>query len=266
MMVEAEAPRKGFRRLTPYLVVEGPGEFVNFLKQAFGAEEVLRMAGGSGGMHVEVRIGDSIVMMGGGAGVAPVPAAIHLYVHDADAVYRRALAAGARSMYEPVDQDYGDREAAVEDSSGNHWYIATHKGAHPIPVALGTVTPYLCVKGAAELIDFLKRALGAEERSRYQSPEGLVTHARIRIGDSILELGEAHGEFQPMPCLLHLAVDDVDAAYERALAAGATSVEPPADQDYGDRRAAVKDPAGNAWYFAAPIRKQPPSRRPGRKP
>jgi PhnB protein len=162
------------------------------------------------------------------------------------------------ALYEPVDQEYGDREAGVKDSSGNYWYIATHKGPQPIPEGMRPVTPYLRVKGAAELIGFLKRALGAEERSRFTLPEGAVAHAKLRIGDSMLELGEAHGEFQPMPCLLHLAVDDVDAAYDRAVAAGASSVESPADQPYGDRRAAVKDPAGNAWYFAAPTKKSSP--------
>ncbi len=127
MTAQAETARKGSHRLTPYLVVEGPGEFADFLKQAFAAEELVRMAGSAGGMHFELRIGDSKLMMGGGPGIAPVPAAIHLYVDDADAVYRRALAAGARSLYEPADKDYGDREAGVKDASGNHWYIATHQ-------------------------------------------------------------------------------------------------------------------------------------------
>jgi PhnB protein len=255
MTGEAKPAREGARRLTPYLVVEKPNEYANFLKQAFGAEETMRMTGTAGGMHVELRIGDSVVMMGGGAGIAPVPAAIHLYVDDADAVYRRVLAAGAVSLYEPVDQEYGDREAAVKDSSGIYWYIATRKGPQLVPEGMAKVTPYLHAKGAAELIGFLERALGAEEQARFTSPEGVVRHAKLRVGDSMLELGEAHGAFGPTPCLLHLAVDDVDAAYARAMAAGAASVEPPADQDYGDRRAAVKDPAGNAWYFAAPIKK-----------
>jgi PhnB protein len=253
MTGEAKPAREGARRLTPYLVVEGPSEYASFLKQAFGAEELMRMAGSAGGMHVELRIGDSRIMMGGGAGIAAIPAAIHLYVNDADDVYRRALAAGAASLYEPVDQEYGDREAAVKDSSGITWYIATRKGPQRVPEGMGTVTPYLHAKGAAELIAFLERALGAEEEARFASPEGAVRHAKLRIGDSMLELGEAHGAFGPTPCLLHLAVDDVDAAYARAMAAGGASVEPPGDQDYGDRRAAVKDPAGNAWYFAAPI-------------
>jgi PhnB protein len=258
-MTDATKPaREGAHGITPYLVVEGPDGFANFLQQAFGAEELFRTGTIAGGMHVELRIGDSPLMMGGGEGIAPIPAALHLYVSDADAVYRRALAAGAVSLYEPTDQEYGDREAGVKDSSGNHWFIATRKGPQPIPEGMRAVTPYLIAQGAAELIAFLKRALGAEERARFASPEGAVAHAKLQIGDSMLELGEAHGEFQPMPCLLHLAVDNVDAAYDRAVAAGASSVESPADQPYGDRRAAVKDPAGNAWYFAAPIKESSP--------
>lgn len=78
-------------------------------------------------MHAEVRIGDSRVMMGEPpCGIQPIPACLHLYVEDTDAVYRRALAAGATSVREPADQFYGDRNAGVKDPSGNSWWITTH--------------------------------------------------------------------------------------------------------------------------------------------
>src|SRR5262249_60429243 len=80
-------------------------------------------------------------------------------------------------------------------------------------------------------------------------PEGLVPHATIRIGNAPLEIDEAHGEYQPKPCLLHVYVPDADAMYAQALLAGATSVDPPTDKPYRDRSAAVKDPFGNTWYF-----------------
>lgn len=254
MTTRRKATREGFRTVTPYLVVERPLEFLDFLRRAFAAEETARTTGTAGGIHVEVRIGDSMVMMGGGERIAAVPAAIHLYVSDADAVYGRALDAGAVTLYEPMDQPYGDREAGVKDPSGNFWYIGTHKEpGKPIPEGLGSVTPSLHPRGAAELIDFLKQAFEAEETLREQSPEGAIVHAQLRIGDSIVEIGEAHGQFQPMPCVLHLYVDGADAVYHRALEAGAVSIEPPSDQPYGDRRAGVKDPHGNAWYIASPI-------------
>jgi PhnB protein len=241
------------RAVTPYLVMEGVEEFLEFVRRAFGAKVLLRTTGSAGGLHTELRIGDSRVMAGGGPGFRTQPAALHLYVPDADAVYRRAIQAGASSMYAPMDQPYGDREAGVKDACGNHWYIATHKGANHVPEGMNTVTPCLHPRGAAQLLEFLKQALGAEEEVCEKTPEGAIVHARIRLGKSVVEMGEAHGEWQPMPAMFNLLVDDAEALYARALAAGAESLEPPADQPYGARRAAVKDPAGNAWYFSSPL-------------
>jgi PhnB protein len=154
-------------------------------------------------------------------------------------------------MHEPVDQDYGDREASVKDPFGNYWYIATHRpDAEPLPEELRTVTPYLHPIGSAKLIDFMKKAFDAEELERFQDPEGTVHHAKIRIGDSAIAMGEAHGPYQPMPPALHLYVDDTDYVYKRALKAGATSISEPTDYPYGDRGANLRDPFGNVWYIA----------------
>jgi uncharacterized glyoxalase superfamily protein PhnB len=101
------------------------------------------------------------------------------------------------------------------------------------------------------MIPFLQEAFGAEvEGGVARSPEGAVLHATIRIGDTTLELGEAHAEFQAMPCHLHLYVPDTDAVYERALRAGATSISAPEDKPYGERGAGVRDPFGNSWFIA----------------
>jgi len=83
-----------------------------------------------------------------------------------------------------------------------------------------------------------------------KSPEGAVLHATIRIGNATLEIDEAYGEFQQMPCHLHVYVPDTDAVYARALRAGATSIETPQDKEYGDRSAGVKDAWGNSWFIA----------------
>ena len=107
------------------------------------------------------------------------------------------------------------------------------------------------------MIDFLKEAFGAEETGRAQSPDGTIAHAKVRIGDSILEMGEAHGEYQPMPAVFYLYVNDVDAWYQRAVAAGATSQGEPTDQPYGDRVAGVMDPFDNVWYIATHIKDVP---------
>jgi PhnB protein len=76
----------------------------------------------------------------------------------------------------------------------------------------------------------------------------------VRIGDSTIGMGDAHGVYEPMPSTLHLYVPDTDSLYERALRAGATSIQPPADQSYGDRSAGVTDPFGNRWFIATHTR------------
>jgi PhnB protein len=247
--------REGFHTITPYLIVEGAAELIEFVKQAFGAEELYRGTGSEGGIHAEVKIGDSIVMIGGGAslGRASMPAGIHLYVKNADDVYERALQSGAASLHPPVDQVYGDREASVKDKFGNHWYIATHKATGHMPQGLRAVTPFLHPRGADRMIDFLKKAFEAQEQSRYQSPDGVIHHAAVKIGDSMIEMGEAHGQWQPMATTFFMYVDDVDRMYRRALAAGATSQSEPADQPYGDRVGGVSDPFDNVWYIATHI-------------
>jgi uncharacterized glyoxalase superfamily protein PhnB len=247
--------REGFHTVTPYLIVQGAAGLIDFVKNAFGAEELFRGTGSAGGIHAEVKIGDSIVMIGGGESLdrSLMPTGLHLYVKDADAVYERAIQSGATSLYEPVDQVYGDREASVKDLSDNHWYIATHKATGHMPEGLRTVTPFLHPRGAAKMIDFLTDAFGAEEKSRYQSPDGVIHHAVVMIGDSMIEMGEAHDQWQPMATTFYMYVDDVDSLYRRALTAGAVSRSEPADQPYGDRVAGVEDPFDNVWYIATHI-------------
>jgi PhnB protein len=248
--------RKGFHTLTPYLVVRKPEQLIEFVKRVFDAEETLRAAVPGGGLHAEVRIGDSMVMMGGYEGMPfdEAPAALHVFPGDVDSHYQRALEAGATSIQPPADQDYGERVCSVKDPFGNEWYIAQALPGTDFAQGLRSVNQYLHPRGAAKLMDFVKKALGAEEVARYESPEGAVLHARVRLGDSILEMGEAHGPYQPMPSMIYMYVDEVDAVYRRALAAGAQSMQAPADQPYGDRNAHVKDPCGNSWYIATPIK------------
>jgi len=123
----------------------------------------------------------------------------------------------------------------------------------PIPDGYHSVTPYLVVKGVAALIDFLKQAFDAHEIERMAHPDGTVQHAEVRIGDSVVMMGEATAPSNPMPAMLYLYVNDTDATYQRALQAGATSVREPADQFYGDRSAGVQDRSGNFWYIATHV-------------
>jgi PhnB protein len=112
-----------------------------------------------------------------------------------------------------------------------------------------SVTPYLQVAGARKLMEFAKAAFGAEEAACHEDG-GRIAHAELRIGNSIVELGEARTEYPAMPVALHYYVADVDAVYAKALEAGATSIMAPADHPYGERGAGVKDPCGNSWYLA----------------
>lgn len=251
--------REGFRTVTPYLVVPDVHAEIDFLKQTFGAVGEVHGLGSQGGFHAEYRIGESMLMIGGGgAGSAwrgtPLPASLHFYVEDVDAAYERALRAGATSMHAPVDQPYGDREAGVQDVAGNSWYIATHKGAHYLAEGSTDLMPYFHPIGAPKMVDFLKQAFGAEEIGVYRSPDGVVQHAKLRVGTSVLEMGEAHGQWQPVPMHFMLYVDDVDAWYVRAAQAdGAISMGEPVDQPYGARVGTVKDPFDNVWYIASQI-------------
>ncbi len=249
----------GFRMVTPYLVAEDGPALLDFAKEAFGAEEMLRVVTPVGGVHGEVRIGDSRLMIGGGTPGHKFPStlhpnALHVYVEDADAVCQRALAAGATLIDELRDQEYGERSASVKDAAGNFWYIATHKGDSYVPKGLHNVNAYLHPLRAEPLIAFLKRAFGAQEVAKYASPDGVVHHAQIRVGDSVLEMGEAHGKYEPMPAMFYLYVPDCDAVYRRALAAGGKSLHELTDQPYGDRSGAVTDPFGNIWYIATHIK------------
>jgi PhnB protein len=105
------------------------------------------------------------------------------------------------------------------------------------PEGYHTVTPYLIGRGTAELIDFLKQSFGAEERQRHLNSDGTIMHAEVQIGDSVVMMGEASDEFKPMPTSIHLYLEDVDAAYKRAVGAGGKSLREPTDQFYGDRSA-----------------------------
>ena len=128
----------------------------------------------------------------------------------------------------------------------------------PIPEGYHNVTPYLIFSGADQAIAFYKKALGAEEVLRMDTPGGRIHHAEIKIGDSHVMLADEHPEIQALspktiggsPITMHLYVENVDAAVERATAAGAKLIRPVADQFYGDRTGGIEDPFGYRWFIA----------------
>jgi PhnB protein len=251
--------RKGFRTVTPYLVAQNAEAVIQFVKKTFGAEETFRDVGSAGGYHCELRVDDSMLMIGGGApGLKwkgeSVLGAFHVYVRDCDAAYQRALKAGGKSLQEPTDQDYGERTASVADEAGNHWYIATFKDTGFKYGEAPTVQPYMHPLRAEPVIKFLRNAFGAEEMGRAASPEGVILHTTLKLGTSQLEMGEAHGPYQPMKSMFYLYVPNCDAVYKAAITAGATSIHEPADQPYGDRVGAVTDVFGNQWYIGTHVK------------
>ena len=246
----------GFRTITPFIIHDKAPELVDFMKSTFGAEELKRNnAGEAYGFYSEVRIGDSVIMIGGGTAArwGNMPGAFHVYVEDCDAAYRRALEAGASTLMgatgEPADRPYGERSAFVEDAFGNYWYIATRLASAPAAEGLGTVLPYVHPADARKYIEFLKRAFGAEEMAVVEA-SGRVMHAAVRVGDAVLEMGEAADRTGIPSNGFFLFVEDVDSAYARALAAGATAIRPPDDIPHGLRSAIVKDPGGYLWWPA----------------
>jgi PhnB protein len=128
----------------------------------------------------------------------------------------------------------------------------------PIPEGYHAVTPYLIFSGAAEAIAFYQKALGASEVMRMDGPGGKIHHAEINIGGSRVMLADEHPEIQALspktiggsPVSMHVYVEDVDAAVERAVKAGATLIRPVADQFYGDRVGGIEDPFGYRWFIA----------------
>jgi PhnB protein len=123
----------------------------------------------------------------------------------------------------------------------------------PIPDGYHSVTPYLVVDGAEQLLTFVKQAFGAEETIRMGGPDGKIGHAEVRIGDSIVMLADATEQSEALAAMLHLYVDDCDAMYARAMEAGATSVRELKDEFYGDRMGGVQDAFGNKWYLATHV-------------
>lgn len=235
--------------VTPYLIVPD-GRLVEFLARTFGAVESFSARGSAGGIHRELRLGTSTLMIGELAGVEVRPMELHVYVDDVDATFRTALDAGAASIGEPANRPYGERSGFVRDVFGNHWFIARALRGPATPEGLRTVTPFLHVAGIPSYLDFLERAFGATQQRREEAPGGRVLYARARVGNSVIELGDATETAASMPGFLHVKVANVDAAYERAVAAGARSIAAPALQPPAGRTATVEDPMGNQWFIA----------------
>jgi uncharacterized glyoxalase superfamily protein PhnB len=195
---------------------------------------------------------------------------VHIMVADLDAALAAVGAAGGEVL--DADAEPGERVGHVRDPAGNVIGVYQEPGlaereraVSPVPEHLNTVTPRLALRDGAAGIDFYKAAFGAEELGeRYRMPDGALVHAELRIGDSVVMVKDAQGdEFTALLCTYW---PDVDAAWERAVAAGAEVIFPLADQFYGERSGRVADPFGNQWMLCARIEALTPAEIAAREP
>lgn len=123
----------------------------------------------------------------------------------------------------------------------------------PIPEGYSTVTPWIIVKGAAQLIDYLKVAFEAKELARVPNEDGTIGHAEVQIGDSVVMMFDARPEWPATPSFLRLYVEDADAVFKQAVAAGGSVVTEVTELFWGDRIGRVRDPFGNIWWIQARV-------------
>lgn len=121
------------------------------------------------------------------------------------------------------------------------------------PQGYPSVSAYMMADGAQRVVDFLVRTFDARELRRYDNSDGTMMHAEIKIDDSVLMIADGGEGYPAFPIWLHVYVPDVDATYQRALEAGGVSVQEPVQKGDPDRRAGVKDPAGNTWWIATQV-------------
>jgi uncharacterized glyoxalase superfamily protein PhnB len=182
---------------------------------------------------------------------------VHVMVADLEAALASVRAAGGEVLND--DAAPPERVGHVRDPAGNvigvyqqHGLAEMEQKVRPVPAHLHTITPRLALSDGDAGIDFYKAAFGAEELGeRYYVADGTLVHAELLIGDSVVMIKDAQGE--EFTALLCTYWPDVDAAWERAVRAGAEVVHPLADQFYGERGGRVADPFGNQWMLAARI-------------
>jgi uncharacterized glyoxalase superfamily protein PhnB len=248
---------------------------VEWLCKAFGFKKKLVVPGqGNTIAHAELTFGNGMVMIGsvakdqfgnllkqpeeiGGAGTQTST----VIVADVDAHYARAKAAGAKIVMELEKKDYGGSGYSCRDVEGHMWYFGSYnpwedgvvgaasaaKGGH-VRHGFAAVRPY--VYGYCDLVDFVKKVFRAEELERVEFEHG-GAHVECKIGDGVIVLEVSD---KPIPTAkassVYVYVDDVDAAYARALKVGATGAAAPEDKPYEERSAGVSDRFGNTWWMA----------------
>lgn len=278
----SKSPRPGFHTMTPYLSVQELDPYLTFLRQAFDATEHFRTTGAAGGTHVELRIGDSMVMVGGGRQNQRAPlltGMLFLYLEEVDAVYQAALAAGATTLMEPTDGAFGEpRGAGIKDPAGHEWYFANwaarpdappaYREADPQPVDhQPDVIPMLTYEDGPAALDWLAQAFGFQEVTRWLDDEGRLAHGEMTTGSGRIMLATPTPAYQSpkhhretcaaaqvwaqVPWVINgvlVYVADIDAHFAQAQQAGATILTALED-GFPGRRYRAEDVEGHRWMF-----------------
>jgi uncharacterized glyoxalase superfamily protein PhnB len=254
----------------PYLVVRGAAAAIEFYRDVFGAEEVLRMADEDGLRigHAEVRLGPITIMLAdeypelgilspsafGGTGLT-----LHLHVGDVDTLAERAIAAGATMVREPEDYDHGERQCRLRDPFGHEWLLGHDitRGSEAGPAVRAqpriatsgrpNIYPGLRYRDERAAMEWLERAFGFERHALFTGDDGAVVPAEMGLGPGIVMMGAAAECEEGFN--IYVYVEDVDEHYRRARAAGAVITRPLADTGHGSREYGARDLDGHCWYF-----------------
>lgn len=249
------------REVYPYLCIRGAAAAIEFYQKVFGAEEIFRMTDPENGRigHAELKLGPVTLMLAdehpelgirsplafGGSGTT-----IHLHVDDVDALARRAVQAGATMLREPTDYSHGERQCRVRDPFGHEWLLGheLEKTARSqVRPQVQNIYPGIRFRDERGAIDWLGRAFGFERHAVYEGDDGTIVHAELRLGPGIIMLGSAPED--ELGFSIYVYVEDLDAHYARARAAGAEIVRPLADTSYGSREYGARDLEGHLWFF-----------------
>ncbi len=246
----------GYSSVSPWLITRDTNALFEFITAAFGAEEIDRVVGADGSIgHAEARIGDSVVLAFDSRPHWPAtPSYLRLYTHDADAAFHAALAAGATAVSVPDNSAWGDRGARVQDPLGNIWWIMSHVedvsgGVSHVPAGYRSVEPRIITSSTPELLRFITAAFAEQEAFRVPTGDASIGHAEARIGDSNVLAFDSRPGWPPTPAFLRVYVDDGDATFAAALAAGATPVTDMTEMFWGEEVGRVRDPLGNLWWI-----------------
>jgi len=292
-----KAAPEGYNTLNAYITVKDVPALIGFLQRTFGGIVKEQIEQPDGQIeHAEVKVGNSLLILGPPkvdglmrGHEKNLPATFYAFVPDVDSTYAKAMACGAHAWTLPRETFYGDRVAAVTDTNGNAWWIATRKealdtaelqtradlhwhkrssapdttqrapdaGVASPPAGYQVINPYVSVGDTSGFIAFIERTFDGTLIRQIRQPDGQTEHAEIRIGDSVLMVGPpevealAQAEDHHRAASFYVFVSDVDATFDKAISCGAVLVEAPSERFFGDRVAGVKDPYGNHWWIAA---------------